>query len=522
MVCYNKNGEHRGEHRLIFIRRLTWLAYKLTKIDQSPHKESPMNILLSNGKSLPIEMHKVRIVQKTSLPPVSRRVRAIEEAGYNTFLLRTRDIFLDMLTDSGTNAMSDNQLAAMMVSDDAYAGCESFYKLADAVKEVLGFEYVIPVHQGRAAEHLLAKVFVKPGDTILMNYHFTTTKAHFELAGGTVLELYTSEALNTQSKVPFRGNLDLSRLQDAIRDYGADKISFIRMEATTNLIGGQPFSLDNLRQVKQIASSYNIPLVFDGSLISENAYFIKQREECHSQTTISEIIREMMSYVDLFYLSGRKSTSVRGGMMATNNKEYYDRILAWLPVYEGFATYGGMSTKEIEAMAVGLREMTDVNVAGSSPEFIRYFVERLLENGVPVVTPPGGLACHLDAKRFLPHLPQSEYPAGALAAAIYIASGVRSMERGTISMDRDEQGHEVYADLELARIAIPRRVYTLSHIEYAVDRLTWLHQHSHLVRGLRFVEEPQVLRFFFGRLQPLEDWGAKLAQAFEADFGPEC
>jgi tyrosine phenol-lyase len=480
-----------------------------------------MNVKLSNGKVIPVEMHKVRIVQKTTLPPVAQRLTAIQGAGYNTFLLRTRDIFLDMLTDSGTNAMSDNQLAAMMVSDDAYAGCESFYKLADAVKEILGFEYTIPVHQGRAAEHLLAKAFVKPGDAVLMNYHFTTTKAHFELAGATVLEIYTPEALNTQSKAPFRGNLDLGRFKDAINQYGADKIPFVRMEATTNLIGGQPFSLDNLRQVKELASQHNIPLVFDGSLLSENAYFIKMREARYSQSTIREIIRELMSYVDLFYLSGRKSTSVRGGMMATNNKDYYDRILAWLPVYEGFATYGGMSTKEIEAMAVGLREMTDVNVAGASPEFIQYFVERLLENGVPVVTPPGGLACHVDARRFVPHLPQAQYPAGALAAAIYIASGVRSMERGTISMDRDQQGNEVYADLELARLAVPRRVYTLSQIEYAVDRLTWLHQHRDLVGGLRFVEEPKVLRFFFGRLEALDGWGARLAQAFQADFGPE-
>jgi tryptophanase len=480
-----------------------------------------MNIKLSNGRSIPVEMHKVRIVQQTYLPSIARRLSAIQEAGYNTFLLRTRDIFLDMLTDSGTNAMSDNQLAAMMVSDDAYAGCESFYKLADAVKEILGFEYTIPVHQGRAAEHLLAKAFVRPGDVVLMNYHFTTTKAHFELAGATVLEIFTPEALNTQSSSPFRGNLDPQRFLDAIAQYGAERIPFVRMEATTNLIGGQPFSLNNLREVKKIAAAHGIPLVFDGSLLSENAYFIKQREECHSQMSIREIIAEMMSYVDLFYLSGRKSTSVRGGMMATNNREYYERILAWLPVYEGFATYGGMSTKEIEAMAVGLREMTDVNVAGSSPEFIRYFVERLLEDGIPVVTPPGGLACHVDAKRFLPHLPQSEYPAGALAAAIYIASGVRSMERGTISMDRDVNGNEVYADLELARIAIPRRVYTLSHIEYVVDRLKWLYQNRHLVKGLRFVEEPRVLRFFFGRLEPLEEWGARLAQAFEADFGAE-
>jgi tyrosine phenol-lyase len=481
-----------------------------------------MNIKLSNGKEIPVEMHKVRIVQKTNLVPAQRRLEAMKEAGYNTFLLRTNDVFLDMLTDSGTNAMSDNQLAAMMVSDDAYAGSESFYKLADAVKEILGFSHTMPVHQGRAAEHLLAKVFVKPGDVVVMNYHFTTTKAHFELAGATVLEIFTDEALNTQSTKPFRGNLDLRKFADAIKKYGASKIPFVRMEATTNLIGGQPFSMRNLREVKDMAAAHNIPLVYDGSLISENAYFIKQREEGYADKSIREIIREMMSVVDIFYLSGRKSASVRGGLIATNHKEYYDLLLNWLPVYEGFATYGGMSTKEIEAMAVGLREMTDVNVAGISPQFIQYFVQRLLDNGLPAVTPPGGLACHVDAKRFLPHLPQGQYPAGALAAAIYIASGVRGMERGTISMDRDAEGREVYADLELARLAVPRRVYTLSHIEYAVDRLTWLYKHRDLVKGLKFVEEPKVLRFFFGRLQALDNWGAELARAFEADFGPNC
>ena len=481
-----------------------------------------MNIKLSNGKVIPMEMHKVRIVQQTSLPPIRRRLEAIGEAGYNTFLLRTRDVFLDMLTDSGTNAMSDNQLAAMMVSDDAYAGSESFYKLADSVKEILGFRYTIPVHQGRAAEHLLAKVFVKPGDVVPMNYHFTTTKAHIELAGGVVLEIFTDEAMNTQSTSPFRGNLDIQKLKDAIRKYGRERIPYVRMEATTNLIGGQPFSLGNLREVKDVIKAHNIPLVFDGSLISENAYFIKQREKKYANKSIREIISEMMSCVDIFYLSGRKSASVRGGLMATNEKKYYDQILAWLPVYEGFATYGGMSTKEVEAMAVGLREMTDLNVAGASPEFIQYFVGRLEENGVPVVTPPGGLACHVDAKRFLAHLPQSEYPAGAMAAAIYIASGVRSMERGTISMDRDADGKEVYADLELARLALPRRVYTMSHIEYVVDRLSWLFKHRELVKGLQFVEEPKVLRFFFGRLTPLDGWGEDLARAFESEFGDPC
>lgn len=478
-----------------------------------------MIVKLSSGKEIPMEMHKVRIVQKTFLVPVERRLKAMEEGGYNTFSLRTRDIFLDMLTDSGTNAMSDNQLAAMMVSDDAYAGCESFYKLASAVKDVLGFDYVLPVHQGRAAEHLLAKVYVKPGDVIPMNYHFTTTKAHFELAGGTVLEIFTDEALNTQSTNPFKGNLDLQKFRDTIKKYGPEKIPFIRMEATTNLLGGQPFSLDNLKKVKQIASENKIPLVFDGSLISENAFFVKRREKGYENRSIQEIIGELMSQVDIFYLSGRKSTCVRGGFIATNNKKYYEDIKPWLPVYEGFLTYGGMSTKEIEAMAVGLREMTEIDVAGSAAEFVKYFAERLIETGIPVVTPPGGLACHVDAKRFLPHLPQSQYPAGALAAAIYIASGVRSMERGTISMDRDKNGNEVYSDLELARLAVPRRVYTVSHIEYVVDRLNWLYKHRDLVKGLKFVEEPPVLRFFFGKLTPLDNWGAKLADSFKKEIG---
>jgi tryptophanase len=481
-----------------------------------------MKVKLSNGTTIPVEMHKVRIVQKINLQPVDRRLEAIGEAGYNTFLLRTRDVFLDMLTDSGTNAMSDNQLAAMMVADDAYAGSESFYRLEDVVKEVLGFKYTIPVHQGRAAEHLLAKAFVKPGDQVLMNYHFTTTKAHFEIAGGTVHEIYTAEAMNTSSLAPFRGNLDLKKFEALIQQHGPKKIPFVRMEATTNLVGGQPFSLSNLREAKQMATAHGIPLVFDGSLISENAYFIKERDpECKSMT-ISQIIREMMNCVDIFYMSARKSTCVRGGMIATNNREQYQAILDWLPLYEGFSTYGGMSIKELEAMTVGLKEMTEYNVACASPEFIEYFVNRLVEAGLPAVTPAGGLACHLDAKRFLPHIHQSKYTAGALAAAIYIASGVRVMERGTISTDRDAQGNDVLADLELARLAVPRRVYTLSQIEYTIDRLKWLYQNRELIGGLKFIEEPKVLRFFFGRLEPIGSWGTKLAEKFKADFGSQC
>jgi len=478
-----------------------------------------MKVKLADGRVIPIEPHKVRIIQKTQLIPVEERLRAIREGGYNTFLLRTRDIFMDMLTDSGTNAMSDNQLAAMMVSDDAYAGSESYYKLAAAVKEVFGFEHCLPVHQGRAAEHLIAKLFVKPGDVVPMNYHFTTTKAHFELDGGQILEIYTDEALKTVSSVPFKGNLDLNKFQDTIDRYGADHVAFVRMEATTNLIGGQPFSLGNLKEVKALASRYGIPLVVDGSLISENAYLIKMREAEYRDASILDIIREIMGLADIMYLSARKSCSVRGGLIATSNQEYFDRILPWLPVYEGFLTYGGMSTKEIEAMAVGIREMTDPEVAGSSVDMIEYFVNRLDERGIPVVTPPGGLACHLDAMRFVSHLPQSEYPAGALSAAVYLVSGIRTMERGSVSMERDKAGNDVPSDLELVRLAVPRRVYTMSHVEYAVDRLQWLYENRNLVGGLRFVQEPPVLRFFFGRMEAIDDWGTKLMEAFASEFG---
>ncbi len=479
-----------------------------------------MIVKLSDGREIPVEMHKIRIVQRSNLIPVNQRLKAIEEGGYNTFSLRSRDIFIDMLTDSGTNAMSDNQLAAMMVSDDAYAGCESFYKLTAAIKDVLGFDYVLPVHQGRAAEHLIAKVLIKPGDIIPMNYHFTTTKAHFELAGGKVLEIYADEALNTQSQNLFKGNIDIQKLKDVIKKYGKDKIPFVRIEATTNLLGGQPFSMQNLKEVKTICNQQGIPLLMDATLISENSYFVKLREKGFENNTIQEITKEAMGQVDIIYMSTRKNSSARGGFIATNNQEYYELIKPWLPVYEGFLTYGGISFKEIEAMAVGIREMMDPNVAGSVPEQVKYFVERCEKENIPVVTPAGGLACHVDAKLFLPDIPPSQYTAGALSAAIYIVSGVRCMERGTISMDRDKDGNEVYSDLELARLAVPRRTYTLSHIEYVVDRLNWLYKHRDMVKGLKFVEEPPVLRFFFGKLVPLDNWGAKLAEAFNKDFGP--
>jgi tyrosine phenol-lyase len=484
------------------------------------HEVDVMSIKLTSGKEIPIDTYKARMVQKIRLPPVEQRLKAIQEAGYNTFQLKTKDMFLDMLTDSGVNAMSDNQFAAMMKVDDAYAGSMTFYDFADVVKDVLGYNFVMNVHQGRAAEHLISKVFSKQGDVVPTNYHFTTTKVHIELTGGaTCLEIYRDEALKTESTNLFKGNMDPQKLRNTIQKYGKEKISYVRMEATTNLLGGQPFSMENLKEIKQICKEHDRILVLDGSLICENAYLIRQREKGYENKTVAEIVKEMCSIADLFYMSGRKNTCVRGGCIATNNKELFEKLQPWLPVYEGFFTYGGMSQREVAAMAVGMREMVDPDLAGCAIEQIKYFVKRLRETGIPVVTPAGGLACHLDAKKFLPHIPSSEYPAGALTAALYIASGIRSMERGTISMERDKDGKEVLADLELCRIALPRRVYTMSHIEYAVDRINWLYKHRDLIKGLKFVFEPPVLRFFLGKLEAIDNWEKDLSEAFRREVG---
>lgn len=481
-----------------------------------------MIITLANGKQLPVEMHKIKIVQKIQLLPAAQRLECLRAVGYNTFLLPAREVFLDMLTDSGTNAMSDNQLAAMMVADDAYAGSESFYKLARTVKNVFGLEHTLPVHQGRAAEHLLVKVFLKPPQSVLTNFHFPSTRVHVEIVGSQIYDLVAEDAFIPAGSTLFKGNIDLTKLKNEIEKQGRENIAFIRMEATTNLIGGQPFSMQNLIDVEKIARENGIIMVLDGSLIGENAYFIQQREKEYADKSIQEIILEMMKHVDILYMSGRKSGGARGGLIATNNKDYFDRLMTWLPVYEGFSTYGGMSTKEIEAMSVGLEEMANTEVAGSSPEFIKYFAERLQEYGVPVVTPPGGLACHVNARDFLPHIPPLQYPAEALNAAMYIISGARGVERGTMSEDRDRNGNEVTARMELVRIAIPRRTFTLGHIEYVADRLSWLYRHRDLIGGLRFVEEPPVMRFFFGKLETVGgDWGARLLEAFKADFGDE-
>jgi tryptophanase len=464
-------------------------------------------------------MHKVRIVQKLNLPPVERRLEAIKEAGNNTFLLKNRDVFMDMLTDSGVNAMSDNQLAAMMQADDSYAGSETFTRLENKIQEIFGKKYFLPAHQGRACENILSQGFVRPGTIVPMNYHFTTSKAHVTLNSGSVEEIVIDEGLKVNSEHPFKGNINIDKLKALIEKHSAENIAFVRMEAGTNLIGGQPFSLQNMRQVHSICKDYGIMLVLDASLLADNLYFIKTREEGCRDMSIREITHAMSELSDVIYFSARKLGCARGGGICTNKEEVYMKLREFVTLYEGFLTYGGMSVREMEAMTVGLEETMDEEMINQGPQFIEYMVEKLHRKGVPVVTPPGGLGCHLNAMKFVEHIPQSQYPAGALASALYIASGVRGMERGTISEQRDEQGNEVFANVELLRLAMPRRVFTLSQVNYAIDRVLWLYENRKLVEGLTFEDEPKVLRFFFGKLTAVSDWQEKLVSKFKADFG---
>lgn len=478
-----------------------------------------MTIRLTTNEFLPLEMHKVRIVQKLNLPPVEERRKNMEEAGYNTFLLQNRDVFLDMLTDSGVNAMSDNQQAAMFIADDAYAGSETFNRLKKSLVNVFHKDLYLPAHQGRACENIIASTYCKPGEFTPMNYHFTTTKAHIELNGSKVVELIHDKGIEVTSDNPFKGNMDIDKLRDFIEEKGADKISFVRMEAGTNLIGGQPFSLENLQEVANICQANGIKLVLDASLLQDNLHFIKTREKKYKNASIREITTEISSLCDIIYFSARKLGFAKGGGILTNSRKMFNEMRELVTLYEGFLTYGGMSVREMEAIAVGLQETMDEQFVEQGPVFIQYMVDEFVKRGIPVVTPAGGLGVHIDAMQFLDHLPREEYRSGSLAAALYIAGGIRGMERGTLSEDRDEDGNEVLSNMELLRLAVPRRVYTLSQLKYAIDRVCWLYENRELIGGLRFVEEPSTLRFFFGRLEATSDWPDQLVRKFREDFG---
>lgn len=478
-----------------------------------------MAIKFFKGGDLPLEMHKVRIVQKLNLPPVEYRLKAVNEAGNNTFLLQNADVFMDMLTDSGVNAMSDQQLAAMMIADDSYAGSATYTRLEKKLRELFGMHWVLPAHQGRACENILAQVFVKPGKIAAMNYHFTTTKAHIVVNGGAVEELVKDEGLAVTSDLPFKGDMDVGKLEALVKKNGADKIAFVRVEAGTNLIGGQPVSLANMAEIRKVCDKYGLLLVLDASLLADNLYFMKVREDACKNLSIREITRRVADLYDIIYFSARKLGCVRGGAMCIRSEDLYRKMRGLVPLYEGFLTYGGMSVREMEALTVGLDETMDEDMINQGPQFIGYMVGELIKRGIPVITPAGGLGCHLDAMRFLDHVPQSQYPAGALGSAMYIAGGVRGMERGTLSEQRNPDGSELFSNMELLRLAMPRRVFTLSQVNYAIDRIDWLYQNRKLVGGLTFVEEPEILRFFYGRLKPVSDWQERLVAKFRADFG---
>jgi len=481
-------------------------------------KEKKMNnIKLLSGEELPLEMHKVKIVQKLELQPIEKRLEAMQAAGNNTFLLKNRDVFLDMLTDSGVNAMSTAQQSAMLNADDSYAGSESFFRLEAALQEAFGKKFFVPAHQGRACEHLLSRVLIKSGDLIPMNYHFTTTRAHIRLQGGDILEIPTNEAFVLNSNCLFKGNIDIDKLGNALKTHKG-KIPFVRLEAGTNLIGGQPISLENIKKTHALCKQHNVPLIMDASLLQDNLFFIKTREESCKHKTILEICNEVAANVDIIYFSARKLGCARGGGICLNDASIFEKLRELVPLFEGFLTYGGMSDKEMEAVAVGIKETMDFDVISQGPQFIKFMVDELQAAGVPVVTPAGGLGCHLNAKDFLPHIKSENFQAASLASALFIVSGVRGMERGTMAEERNPDGTEQIAAIELVRLALPRRVFTMSQIKFAVDRIVWLFKNKDLIGGLCWKKEPKILRFFLGELEPVSDWQTKLAEKFKKDF----
>lgn len=470
---------------------------------------------------IPMEMHKVKIVQQLSLLPVDQRVQKMQEAGFNTFQLHNGDIFMDMLTDSGVNAMSDNMQSAMLRADDAYAGSETFYRMRDKLEEITGIPNLLPAHQGRACENILATRFVKPDSCVIMNYHFTTAKAHITRLQGRVEELVKDEGLVSKSDLPFKGNIDLDKLVECIEKETPENVPFIRLEAGTNLIGGQPISYENMKAATDIAKRYGILTVMDASLLQDNLYFIKTREESMKDKSIREITRMICDLFDIVYFSGRKFGFARGGGILVRDIDLFHSMEDLVPMFEGFLTYGGMSVKEMEALIIGFDESMEMDVISQGPQFIDYCVKQLDAYGVPMITPGGGLGAHIDAMDFVGHIPQQEYPAGALACALYICGGIRGMERGTLSEERNADGSERFASMELLRLALPRRVFTLSQTEYVIDRVKWLYDHREMIGGLRFVHEPKTLRFFTGILEPTSDWPEKLAEAYKAEFGED-
>ena len=395
---------------------------------------------------------------------MKNRKKALAEAGYNTFLLKSKDVYIDLLTDSGTSAMSDKQWAGMMVGDEAYAGSENFYHLEENMRKYYGYKYLVPTHQGRAAEHIISQLLIKKGDVIPGNMYFTTTREHQELAGGKFIDVIIDEAHEASNLHPFKGNIDLNKLQAVIDKYGADKIPYVTFATTVNMAGGQPVSMKNLRDVRELTSKYGIKVVHDMTRVAENAYFIKKREEGYADKSIAEIVLEINSYTDAATMSCKKDALVNiGGILCLNDWDTFERARNMVVVYEGLHTYGGMAGRDMEAVAIGITESVDEDHIRARVEQVIYLGNKLIEMGIPIVKPIGSFGVFLDAKSFLPHLTQDQFPAQTLAAELYLDSGIRSMERGIVSAGRNkETGKNNYPKLELVRLTIPRRVYTQS------------------------------------------------------------
>ncbi len=453
----------------------------------------------------PAEPFRIKSVEPVKMLPREERERVIKEAGYNTFLVPSEDVYIDLLTDSGTNAMSDRQWAGMMLGDEAYAGSRNFSHLEETVRDIFGFQHLVPTHQGRGAENLLSQIAIKPGQYVPGNMYFTTTRYHQERNGGTFVDIIRDEAHDASLSIPFKGNIDLDKLQRLIDEKGAENIAYVCLAVTVNLAGGQPVSMKNMKEVRELTNRYGIKVFYDATRCVENAFFIKEQEEGYGDKTIREIVREMFSYADGCTMSGKKDCLVNiGGFLCMNDEKLFEKAKELVVVYEGMPSYGGMAGRDMEAMAIGLKEAVQYEYIEHRVKQVRYLGDKLREAGIPIIEPTGGHAVFIDARRFCPHLTQDQFPAQSLAANLYLESGVRSMERGIVSAGRDKiTGDHHRPKLETVRLTIPRRVYTYRHMDLVAAAVQSLYEKRETIKGLRFVYEPAQLRFFTARFEEI-------------------
>lgn len=458
-----------------------------------------------NTDYYPAEPYRIKSVETVRMNTREEREILIREAGYNTFSLKSDDVFIDLLTDSGTNAMSDRQWAGMMIGDEAYSGSRNFFHLKNTVNEIFGFKYIVPTHQGRGAENILSQIAIRPGQYVPGNMYFTTTRYHQERNGGNFVDIIREEAHDATLNVPFKGNIDLNKLQKLIDEQGAENIAYVCLAVTVNLAGGQPVSMQNMREVRELTSRYGIRVFYDATRCVENAYFIKEQEEGYADRSIQEIVHEMFSYADGCTMSGKKDCLVNiGGFLCMNDEQLFNEAKEIVVVYEGMPSYGGLAGRDMEAMAIGLREAMQYEYIEHRVKQVRYLGERLRDAGIPIIEPVGGHAVFLDARRFCPHLTQDQFPAQSLAATLYLYSGVRSMERGIVSAGRDKNtGENHRPKLETVRLTIPRRVYTYRHMDYVANAVIHLYSERDRIKGLKFVYEPKQLRFFTARFEEI-------------------